>query len=337
MATFDAVINGQTKKVRLIVLHGKSSSDAESYNRRVYDAQVLKDSIDAFYRNDKVIILGDYNDRLIGSIFRGATVSPYQPFVSDTAGYSPLTYPLDSAGRVSFISGSGLIDHIVITKTLLPEYIAGSTDIEDPRNYITGYNDSTASDHLPVFSRFAFEAPVGPITIEAAVNGAQVQVSWSTAAGNTQFIVERSADGSQFQSIGQVNSTGNGSNVVAYNFTDAQPLPGTSYYRLQAIKGETVTYSNIDTVIIVSHPKPELTMWPNPVRSFAFFTIPGAGVKKFRMQVANSLGNTVMLATGNLLELNLVFNLQLWKLKPGMYVMNLDTKTEHYSVKFIKL
>jgi hypothetical protein len=337
MVTFDAVINGQTRKVRLIVIHGKATSDLESYNRRVYDAQVLKDSIDAFYRNDKVIVLGDYNDRLIGSIYRGATVSPYQPFVSDTAGYSPLTYSLDSAGRASFLGGTGMIDHMIITKTLLPEYITGSTDIEDARTYITNYNDSTASDHLPVFSRFAFEAPLTPITIDATLNGSQVQVGWKTAVNNTQFTIERSADGNSFAFIGQVNSTGNGSTEQTYNFTDAQPLPGTSYYRLQAVKGENAIYSNIDTVVIVSHPKPELTICPNPVRNFALFTIPGAGFTKFRMQVSNTAGNTVMLATGNLLELNLVFNLQLWKLKPGVYVLNLDTKTEHFSVKFVKL
>jgi hypothetical protein len=98
MATFNARVNGQTRKIRLIVLHAKSSSDAESYQRRVYDVQVLKDSIDAFYRNDQVIILGDYNDRLFGSIFRGG-VSPYQAFVIDSAAYTPLTYALDSLGR----------------------------------------------------------------------------------------------------------------------------------------------------------------------------------------------------------------------------------------------
>lgn len=329
MATFDAAVNGQTRKLRLIVLHAKSSSDAESYNRRVYDVKVLKDSIDAFYRNDHVILLGDYNDRLFGSIFRSG-VSPYQDFVLDSAGYTPLTYALDSSGRVSFIGGSGLIDHIMMTNGLLPDYIGGSTAIEDPRSYIAGYNDSTASDHLPVYSRFAFAAP---LTIEATVVGTTVQVQWESGVNNTLFVVERAADSIHFQDIGQVPS-GSG----PYSFTDNQPLPGASYYRVRAVMGETVAYSNIDSVFIKdAQPQPALTICPNPVRNFGLIVLPGAGAKKFRMQVSNTAGNTVMLANGHLIELNLVFNLQLWKLKPGVYVMNLDSKTEHYAVKFIKL
>jgi hypothetical protein len=212
----------------------------------------------------------------------------------------------------------------------LPDYIAQSTDIEDPRSYIAGYNDSTASDHLPVYSRFAFAAP---LTINATVAGNTVQVTWESDLHNTLFVVERAADSLHFQDIGQVHS-GSGS----YSFTDNEPLRGTGYYRLRTISGETVHYSNIDSVFIRDdQPKPVLTICPNPARNFGLIVLPGAGAQKFRMQVSNIAGHAVMRGNGNLVELNLVFNRQLWKLKPGVYVMKLDSKTEHYMVKFLKL
>src|SRR5439155_25463518 len=78
MATFNVTINGKSKLVRVIDIHAKSASDVASYNRRVYDVKVLKDTLDAYYKNDNIIMVGDYNDRLAGSINAGAQ-SPYKP------------------------------------------------------------------------------------------------------------------------------------------------------------------------------------------------------------------------------------------------------------------
>ncbi|MEI9942853.1 MAG: carbohydrate-binding protein [Chitinophagaceae bacterium] len=161
MATFNATLNGVTEKIRIIVLHAKSGGDAEGYTRRQYDVKVLKDSLDAFYANDKVLIIGDYNDRVVTSIYVGHP-SSYLPFVNDEINYNILTKPLDQAGRTSFPSSNGLIDHITITNDMVNEYISNSTDIEDPRSYIANYNATTASDHLPVFSRYKFTPPVTP-------------------------------------------------------------------------------------------------------------------------------------------------------------------------------
>ena len=155
MATFDATIDGVTKKVRVIVVHAKSGGDNDGYIRRQYDAKLLKDSLDAFYSNDKVIIVGDYNDRMVTSIYTGH-VSSYQPFVDDIVNYDILTKPLDAAGRTSFPGDAGMIDHITISDDLKNDYISNSTDIEDARTYIANYNSVTASDHLPVMSRFQF-------------------------------------------------------------------------------------------------------------------------------------------------------------------------------------
>jgi len=155
MATFNATIDGVTQKIRVVVIHAKSGGDADGYIRRQYDVKLLKDSLDYFYPNDKVILIGDYNDRMVTSIFTGHP-SSYQPYVNDNINYNILTYPLDQAGRTSFPSSNGLIDHVTITSELNSEYISNSTDIEDPRAYIANYNSVTGSDHLPVYSRFQF-------------------------------------------------------------------------------------------------------------------------------------------------------------------------------------
>lgn len=169
MATFDVTIGCATRKVRLIVLHAKSGGNADGYTRRQYDVKVLKDSIDAFYASDSVIILGDYNDRIVTSIYPGNPTS-YLPFVNNS-NYNILTLPLDQAGRSSFPSSNGMIDHITVTNEFTSEYISTSADIEDPRLYIPNYTATTASDHLPVISRFALVDKIAPvITCPSSIN-----------------------------------------------------------------------------------------------------------------------------------------------------------------------
>jgi len=155
MATFNATIDGVTQKIRIVVIHAKSGGDADGYIRRQYDVKVLKDSLDAFYPDDKILIVGDYNDRVVTSIYVGHQ-SSYQPFVDDNGNYKILTQPLDSAGKASFPGDAGMIDHITISNDVVNEYIPNSTEIEDARTYIPNYNSTTASDHLPVFSRYQF-------------------------------------------------------------------------------------------------------------------------------------------------------------------------------------
>ncbi len=135
-------------------------------------------------------------------------------FVTDNTGFAPLTRSLDSAGKVSFIGGAGLIDHIIITQPLRINNIDSSTAIEDARTYIAGYNDSTASDHLPVYTRFSFAAdgplPVTLLNFTARPNHNTVLVSWATSleANSKYFIIERSADGRNYAEIGRVAGAG---------------------------------------------------------------------------------------------------------------------------------
>ncbi len=340
MATFDVNINGQTKKVRLIVIHSKSSSDQASYNRRVYDVQVLKDSVDLYYKNDNVMIIGDYNDRVEGSIYTASTISPYKSFVDDNGSYTALTRPLDIAGRVSFIGGSGLIDHMIITRPLLTNNISNSTDIEDPRLYIATYTATTASDHLPVYTRFSFATPL-PVTLlelKAQSAVASVLVSWKTGTeqNSSHFNVLRSADGTNFTVIGRVSSARNSNSIVSYQFNDVQPLSGTSYYRLQQVDIDgKATLSQVVSVRRNTEEKAVLSLQPNPVTNVIRLVTANAG-KIYTVNVTGVDGRVVLRASGDINQVNSQLNNQLGRLKPGMYILSADNASEHYTLKFIR-
>ena len=138
-------------------IHAKAFGDRESYARRQDAAVTLKQYLDERRRTANILVLGDFNDMLIESTYRGEP-SPYIPFLEDDH-YFAVTLPLEEQGFISFLPGdfSSMIDHIISTRILTDIHINGAQRVEN-----TGYIGSfvtTTSDHAPVWTRFDFTQP----------------------------------------------------------------------------------------------------------------------------------------------------------------------------------
>lgn len=167
MVQIETNIGGVKKLVNLIDLHARanSGSDISKYNMRKYDAQLLKDSLDVYYPNSNLMILGDFNDDVKASVIT-PNPSSYEAFVNDTSNYNALTLGISQAGAYSYLSSTGFLDHIVISNELTDEYIANSIAVYDPRTDIANYTTNT-SDHGPVIARFDLkEDNLGTIDFE---------------------------------------------------------------------------------------------------------------------------------------------------------------------------
>ncbi len=77
--------------------------------------------------------------------------------------------------------------------------------------------------------------PVQFLGINAAQKGSGVNVSWSTSfeQNNQYFNVERSVNGTTWETINTVASKGNSSVVVNYSAYDAKPNAGVNLYRIK--------------------------------------------------------------------------------------------------------
>ncbi|EZH75155.1 endonuclease [Aquimarina atlantica] len=159
LMTADVTINGVTERIDLIALHARANSSNGPQNRydmRKYDVEVLKDSLDANFANNKVILLGDYNDDVDETVADiPSTISSFQEYVNDTANYTIVSSALSEAGLRSFIFRENMIDHIMVTNELNEAYIENSVTV----HYDVYDNDYafTTSDHLPVSARFLLE------------------------------------------------------------------------------------------------------------------------------------------------------------------------------------
>lgn len=155
----EVTIGDSSRVVTFITVHMKAFSDQDSYGKRLAASGRLKNHIDfTSLEDDPVIILGDFNDLINGSITSGQN-SPYANFVGDPDDYFFATTDMSQDGRNTWCSSSlcsqgSTIDHILLTDEMVTYYVDNSTDhYDEVISEVAGYTSST-SDHLPVFARF---------------------------------------------------------------------------------------------------------------------------------------------------------------------------------------
>lgn len=145
----DATIQGKKERIIFINIHAKSGATSIDLNRKRYDIQVLKDSLDIFYAEKNIVLLGDYNDDLDESI--GGGTSTYEVLLQES-NYKGISLSLSKAGLRSYMYHDQMIDHIILSKELFDNYLEGSAHLYIPFNAIANYAHTT-SDHLPVLAR----------------------------------------------------------------------------------------------------------------------------------------------------------------------------------------
>jgi hypothetical protein len=173
--------------------------------------------------------------------------------------------------------------------------------------------------------------PVEMISFRAQsdLEQARVGLFWSTASerDSRHFVVERSADGTHFAPLGQVAAAGQSMRRIDYHFTDTQPLPGTSYYRLQQVDLDgSFTYSRV-VVVYFTERVAQLTLFPNPATDQLNLRLNNLPTGKVTVQLANLLGqelhNTISQHNGSYLWEG---NVAIGHLPKGQYVVRVTTQ-----------
>ncbi|MCC9166098.1 endonuclease/exonuclease/phosphatase family protein [Pontibacter harenae] len=163
MITVDATVEGVTERFRLVNIHAKSGASGNDLERRRFDVQALNDTLDHYYPNDNIILLGDYNDDVDESIGGGLTT--YSEFV-EAENFRVVTAALSETGLRTYITQDNVIDHIAISDELYDNYVSGSAALVIPFSYIYNYGNTT-SDHLAVVTRYELSEP---LTLDAGTN-----------------------------------------------------------------------------------------------------------------------------------------------------------------------
>jgi len=109
--------------------------------------------------------------------------------------------------------------------------------------------------------------PIQLLSFSGYYTGNGIMVEWSTASEDNfdHFILERSSNGIDFESLVRITGKGGHNIKTKYSHLDESALTGRFYYRLKSIDvDESFDYSKIITVI-ASGEMIGLSVYPNPV------------------------------------------------------------------------
>ena len=99
--------------------------------------------------------------------------------------------------------------------------------------------------------------PLGAPTLTATADGTNVDLSWTAVSGATNYILQRSSDGTSWTQVTTTTGT---------SYTDSNLAAGTYYYRVEVTDTSgNVNFSNVASVTISAPPPPPPTLkayWP---------------------------------------------------------------------------
>ena len=172
--------------------------------------------------------------------------------------------------------------------------------------------------------------PIALLHFNARSKGDDVEVEWSTATelNNDFFLIDRSLDGSEWETLAQINGAGNSSARLDYSFLDINPMHGLSYYRLRQVdyNGHSETFDPV--ALYFEHTEPDVTwnFFPNPVHDkievrhsslkeleFKIYDLNGMDLSEQMNQPHNSINRYI---------------LDMSTLTPGLYILSSGTESK---------
>lgn len=182
--TFDAKIGDVTKRINVFNIHAKATGDstaADDYGRRKTDAETFHEYLKSFYYDLNVIVLGDFNDRLLTTTVDSTLPSCYSAFLNDQDNWYATTADLERQGLSSYIGfNRGMLDHMLVSNEVKPMHYRSF--VESPERYLTSYS-STVSDHRPVTGRFYLNAVTTVNDEENSPSGVRVSPNPMSTSG----------------------------------------------------------------------------------------------------------------------------------------------------------
>ncbi len=195
-------------------------------------------------------------------------------------------------------------------------------------------------DGITSFSGGGFAAGVGagtPLPLEAFLNisasrdGNAHRIDWEVpkADGIRQFVVQRSADGRNFQELVRIGSTGS----TSYVHRDTHPVAGDNYYRV--IRVDFTGKESYSAVVKIQNAGGSaVNLYPNPVGETLNVELFTAAEGKATVVVTDITGKTVLETNRNLSPGQNQFSLSVSSLTKGNYTVSISWNDSQVSQKF---
>lgn len=169
--------------------------------------------------------------------------------------------------------------------------------------------------------------PVKFSNLKATQTSRGINLQWSnmTESDVVDYTLERSSNGRNFTSVAQFNPSANNGGKADYQYMDASPLSGTSFYRIKAVEtnGKT-TYSDLARISIGGR-NTLLNLYPNPVKGNALgLQIDNLPAGKYSIRIYNGSAQAVTNQSLNHEGGSVSQTIPLNNLKAGVYTFEIS-------------
>lgn len=264
------------------------------------------------FDNEENLILSDLSHNQLRKITPGTGGDWTTAEVSTIAGIGTAGYADGSGATAAFNSPTGITADS-----------NGIIYVADANNYVIR---KLTPSTLPV--RFG--------TFNAQILNNAVKLKWQTLseADNSHYEVLRSANNSDFVSLGTVISKSNSSSIQNYSFTDNRPLNGTNYYQLKQVDKDG-KFSLSAVVAINFYVEGKSVLNVNYVQGQLQINSNIKSADEAKLSIYNLIGQklkTTKIKTNNNDIITTVIPIYLQK---GVYVLKLNSSVGNFSTKFV--
>lgn len=256
----------------------------------------------------------------------GDNVVPLSTTVNNVSSINNAPEPPDVAAKQTIFNANG---HDAWSRTY---------DIQYRENGLNAYEWM-----LQYRRNLAGPVPVGGLTFDAFFTSPYIQLQWSTASeiNNAGFVVERSLNGVQFDSIAYMPSRSVSGGGASYAFRDYFTPPSSGvYYRLKQkdLNGVNISYSPIRYIPPVQDGS-RIEIFPNPVTHDALnLRLPEAATGSIRLQLIAGSGQMLMNKTIENTQGSRLFSVPLpMEVQRGIYTLRIffNGSSEVHSIRVL--
>jgi hypothetical protein len=321
--------NGETDEGRAFVYHGSSTGLNAAPAWTTESNQVNGKLGNGVYTAGDVN--GDgYSDVIVGATwFDNGETDEGRAYIFEGSPIGLNTVAATTVESNSVSSGFG-------------RFVAAAGDVNND-----GYSDVLVGAHLltngqaqegRVFLYYGYPLTILPVTFNgfsATLSAEKVLIEWSVAESTkgNQYIVQRSANGKDFEAIGTVVADRNANST--YYFTDMHPEDGRSFYRIAQVGSErNVVVSAVRTV--VRNGQLQVHLSSNPVTETSVLNIISKNNGSAGISIYTSGGLLVYKNIARVVPGKQPIHLPAGTLRPGTYIVHVSTPDGSAQVKMIK-
>ena len=175
---------------------------------------------------------------------------------------------------------------------------------------------------------------------KGVVNEQQIDLSWATMmeSGVNYYEIQRSGDGMNFLDIDQIESKMTISTndfQLNYQYADAHPLPGTSFYRIQIVGKDGSIYQT-PVVEIINSATTGTRIYPTVVQNNTLFVESDKNLREVKMEFFDLSGNKISETNWSSLNGRQVVQVsKAGKLATGTYVVRMTANGQNVKSQLV--